>query len=309
MSQRVSCQRVSCVRTRTGFTLVEMLVVIAIIAVLIALLVPALAAARRNSRATQDANNLRQIVLAWQQYAEHNNGMMLPVMTYDPNRPLERNYWFGQEISDAIPATTKTLNVDGSPLMPYLENNPEVFQDPAFDLGSVQETRFDQITTGYAYNNKYLGPGATIAYDASFGWTGVHKPGAILTGETGYSDGTIVPPLGYKLDTVKSTSQTIVFADSAQAICQDWPGCTQNVLRENWYLSPPSDGFPTIHFRHVGDTANIAFADGHVEKRKYTIPVLPSYITQEQKDYFHDKKLSFIGIDDSLFDREAEPID
>ena len=65
-------------RERAGFTLLELLVVIGIIAILASMLGVALAKAKANARAAGCLNNLRQMQLAWQAYADDNADYVPP---------------------------------------------------------------------------------------------------------------------------------------------------------------------------------------------------------------------------------------
>src|SRR2546423_2309045 len=84
----------------SAFTLAELLIVIAIIAVLISILLPTLGAARRAANSSKCLASMRDLGLAFAQYA-NDNKRAFPVVEWSPdpsviipNTPLRRSWQF-----------------------------------------------------------------------------------------------------------------------------------------------------------------------------------------------------------------------
>jgi prepilin-type N-terminal cleavage/methylation domain-containing protein/prepilin-type processing-associated H-X9-DG protein len=71
-------------KKKQAFTLIELLVVISIIAVLVALLAPSLSKFMERGRATDDANNLKNLGQAMQQYINDSKGTMFSKDAEEP---------------------------------------------------------------------------------------------------------------------------------------------------------------------------------------------------------------------------------
>ncbi len=106
-----SCGRpASSARRRPAFTLVELLVVVAIVGILVALLIPAVQAARESSRRTQCASQLKQIGLALGLY-------------HDAHRVLPPGYLFNGPLAPP-PANPNFRLLDGALFGPQQPNDP-----------------------------------------------------------------------------------------------------------------------------------------------------------------------------------------
>lgn len=105
---------------RMAFTLVELLLVIAIISILVALLLPAVQQAREAARRTQCKNNLAQYCLALHNY-QHSFTMLPPgvVNTTGPISNSESGYHMSWQVQ----------------LLPWLDQYP-LYQQLDFDFGA-----------------------------------------------------------------------------------------------------------------------------------------------------------------------------
>src|ERR1700739_1583329 len=83
----VASRGFDCPVVHFGFTLIELLVVIAIIAILAAILMPVLSKAKMQGWRAQSANNVRNLQIGGNMYANDNNGYLLPNAPYYPSVP------------------------------------------------------------------------------------------------------------------------------------------------------------------------------------------------------------------------------
>lgn len=130
---------------KQAFTVVELLVVIAVIAILAGLLLPAVAKAKTKGQGIQCMNNHRQLMLAWRMYNDDNNDQLLYAspgvfsgdtnsdpytwvlgwMDFDPDNPS--NWDVNQDIAK-------------SPLWPYCGRSAGIWKCPA-DKSTVTPSR------------------------------------------------------------------------------------------------------------------------------------------------------------------------
>ncbi len=234
-------------RRQPGFTLVELLISVAIIGVLAAMLVPAVFQTLERARMTACASNLRQLGLGVRMYLNDNDGLLFPIRgPDDPETPEQEAKWwyFGYEQGTQWGATAeghRVLDKTRAKLYPYVPDYEGVEICPAFPYDGSFKAKFRGKWWTYGVN-KVLAPDRLL------------RPGQPCR--------SLLEIRG------RDASRTVLLADAAQVNTFQAPASPSNPLIEEWhYVQPPGGPFPDyphVHFRHMGK-ANVLFADWHVE--------------------------------------------
>ncbi|MHC4448002.1 MAG: type II secretion system protein, partial [Planctomycetota bacterium] len=156
---------------RQGFTIVEMLVIIAIIAVLMGLLMPALGGVRRRAHKMQEIHALKQVAVAWTLYANSNNDYALPGYL-EPDVQDDWNVRY--EFMDRSQITREIAAPWTWRLMPYLNYNHEMIHghldEPEFDMTLMSA---DDILAAAELSREAV----AIAEQPRFGYNGYYVGG------------------------------------------------------------------------------------------------------------------------------------
>jgi prepilin-type processing-associated H-X9-DG protein/prepilin-type N-terminal cleavage/methylation domain-containing protein len=234
-------------QTTGGFTLVELLVVMAIIGMLVGLTSRVAMSALERGRQAGCASNIRQLALANIAYANE-HGSFVPAAA-DMNG-ANKQRWHGARTS-----ASKPFEAARGPLIPYLgSSGAGIRACPSMRRYTKTQSAnaFEASCGGYGYNS-----------------VGVGSQTYLLGMRSEASE------MGMRLSQMKKPDSTIMFADAAFA--QPY-GSNPKYLIEysfvepyHWVVQPGVESGmradPSMHFRHRG-RANVAWCDGHVSSEK-----------------------------------------
>ena len=158
-------------KTSAGFTLVELLVVLAIIAILVAIMLPTLASVREQSSRVTCASCLRQLTTALILYSHDNRGVLIPGSRDFPN-DAEHCIWISSPAYDAF---TLYLGSKGKTSQAWLDADGDI---PRQELATERQLACPNLRETFPFRD-VESPGWVIGYNylaghpknmAAWGW-------------------------------------------------------------------------------------------------------------------------------------------
>ena len=240
--------------SRKNFTLIELLIVIAIIAVLAGMLLPALNSARDKARGIFCAGSLKQFGLSFHNYTDSNNGYY----PWLPNSTQGLQIWYWRHIMmRAGDLPYKTLTVSGVVTRREVNLCPSRSIDPTStgnNIPSINNTRAD-------FNNSYLINAVTGSANGYYGF-------GLLESYPGSN--------GCKTTAVRQPSAFGILVEKGdfKEFGREYLSATTFGTEKNWHnpIKPvtTTDDASIVDMALHGGTANYLFADGHVTAMKFT---------------------------------------
>jgi len=265
---------------RTGpfaFTLIEVLVVVALIALLLAVLVPSLDRARQLSRSVKCLTNLHQMASAAHAYGTAFGGRFPPYLFNSPDGTTSYGW-------DLIVETHWANGKRQSRVRPGLlwqgKTIEQINQCPSYQGG---DNWVDYPFTGYNYNSSYVG---FCIYRVELAGSPPKPTGALIADQN-----------PARAEEVHQPALTALFGDG------EYVGGANKFMRSPFVgrdgsFSGRSAG--TQGYRHLQKT-NVAFCDGHAQSwvNRYTT----TYDFDEPNIQPHGDVLTgFLSADNHLYD-------